>query len=80
MQTDKSDLLQKVNEFKRRLILETLAGIRSCDSDISFRSLFRILFTCLKYLITFLFQNLQENVIFLNFRQFTVCWQYKRSL
>ena len=31
IQTEKSDLLEKVNEFKRLLILETLAGIGSCD-------------------------------------------------
>ena len=31
IQTEKSDLLEKVDEFKRRLILETLAGIQSCD-------------------------------------------------
>ena len=31
IQTEKSDLLEKVDEFERLLILETLAGIGSCD-------------------------------------------------
>ena len=31
IQTEKSDLLEKVDEFKRLLIVETLAGIGSCD-------------------------------------------------
>ena len=54
IQTEKSDLLEKLNELERQR-LTNIAGICSVDLDIRFCRCFRSLFLCLKYMITFLF-------------------------
>ena len=54
IQTEKSDLLEKVNELERRRFID-LTGIGSVDLDIRFCRRFRSVFLCLKYMITFLF-------------------------
>ena len=54
IQTEKCDLLEKVNELEQQR-LNDLAGICSVDLDIRFYRCFRSLFLCLKYMITFIF-------------------------
>ena len=54
IQTEKSDLLEKVNELERRRFID-ITGIGSVDLDIRFCRRFRSVFLCLKYMITFLF-------------------------
>ena len=54
IQTEKCDLLEKVNELEQQRLIE-FAGICSVDLDIRFYRWFRSLFLCLKYMITFIF-------------------------
>ena len=54
IQTEKSDLLEKLNELEQQRVID-FKGIGSVDLDIRFYRCFRSLFLCLKYMITFLF-------------------------
>ena len=56
IQTEKCDLLEKVNELEQQR-LNDLAGICSVDLDIRFYRCFRSLFLCLKYMITSFFKT-----------------------